>query len=100
MEEIDQKEIDKLIKLSRIECTLEEKKSLQSDLSNILKYAAELNQVDVSGIEPCYRVLPTLKNVMREDVVGETLQKELFLANAPSHVGGLIRVPPVMKINS
>ena len=97
MEEIDQKEIDKLIKLSRIECTEEEKKSLQSDLSNILKYAAELDKVDVSGIEPCYRVLHTLKNVMREDIVGETLEKELFLANAPSHVGGLIRVPPVMK---
>ena len=99
MEEIDQNAIDKLIKLSRIECTEEEKKSLQSELSNILNYVAELDQVDVSGIEPCYRVLATLKNVMRDDAIGETLPRELFLANAPSHVGGLVRVPPVMKTN-
>jgi aspartyl-tRNA(Asn)/glutamyl-tRNA(Gln) amidotransferase subunit C len=37
---------------------------------------------------------------MREDKVGETLPRELFLANAPSHVGGLIRVPPVIKFTN
>jgi aspartyl-tRNA(Asn)/glutamyl-tRNA(Gln) amidotransferase subunit C len=62
-----------------------------------VKYVAELDEVDADGFEPCYRVLETLKNIMREDVVGETLPRDLFLANAPSHVGGLVRVPPVMK---
>ncbi|HEY2809802.1 MAG TPA: Asp-tRNA(Asn)/Glu-tRNA(Gln) amidotransferase subunit GatC [Rhabdochlamydiaceae bacterium] len=97
MDTIDKKEIDKLIKLCRIECTEEEKKALQSHLVNILKYAAELEEVDVEGVEPCYRILQTLKNVMREDTVGELLPRELFLANAPSHVAGLIRTPPVLK---
>lgn len=100
MEEIDKKEIDKLIKLCRIECTEDEKKALQSDLSKILKYVEELGEVDTNEVEPCYRVLQTLKNVMRDDVAGETLDRELFLANAPAHVGGLIRVPPVIKAQS
>lgn len=100
MEEIDESEIDKLTKLCRIECTQEEKKALQSDLSNILKYVEELGKIDVSGVEPCYRVLETLKNVMRDDEVEETLQRDLFLANAPSHVGGLIRVPIILKAQS
>jgi aspartyl-tRNA(Asn)/glutamyl-tRNA(Gln) amidotransferase subunit C len=100
MEDIDAKEIDKLIQLCRIACTEEEKKALQSDLSHILNYVAELEEVDVSGVQPCYRVLETLKNVMREDVPKETLPRELFLANAPAHVGGLIRVPPVIKAHS
>lgn len=95
MQEIDDKEIDKLIKLSRIECGEEEKKSLQSQLSKILKYVAELDEVNVEGVEPCYHILETLKNVMREDRVGEILPRELFLANAPSHIAGLIRVPSV-----
>lgn len=99
MKEIDEKEIDKLIRLCRIECTEEEKKALQVHLSKILKYVKELDEVDVSGVDPCYRVLETLKNVMREDVVGDTLPRELFLANAPSHVAGLVRVPPVIKFN-
>ena len=38
-----------------------------------------------------------MANVTREDVVGELLNREAFLANAPSHVGGMIRVPPVIK---
>lgn len=97
---MDENEINKLIKLSRIECTEEEKKSLQAHLSNILKYVAELDEVDVSGVEPCLRVLETLKNVMREDKVGNVLPRELFLANAPAHVGGLVRVPPVIKFTN
>lgn len=100
MQEIDAHEIDKLIKLCRIECTDEEKKDLQKHLSKILKYVEELDEAPLEGVKPCYRVLETLKNVMREDNVGETLPRELFLANAPSHVAGLIRVPPVMKMNS
>lgn len=97
MDEIDAKEIDKLIALCHVECSESEKMALQTDLSTILHYVAELDKVDTSGVEPCYRVLPTLKNVLREDAVGELLSRDIFLANAPSHVGGLIRVPPVIK---
>ena len=97
MDEINAKEIDKLIELCHIECSEDEKKNLQQDLSTILHYVTELDQVDTNGVEPCYRVLQTLKNVMREDTTGELLSRDLFLANVPSHVGGLIRVPPVIK---
>ena len=100
MADFDLQTLEHLKKLCRIECTKDEKKALQADLSKILKYVEELDEVDTNGIEPCYRVLQTLKNVMREDAVGETLDRALFLANAPSYVGGLIRVPPVMKSNS
>lgn len=100
MDEIDIQEIEKLIKLSRIECTEDDKKNLKSDLSKVLRYVEELDEVDTSDVEPCYRVLQTLKNVMREDVTGETLDRELFLNNAPAHVGGLVRVPPVIKAPS
>ena len=97
MAEFDEKELDKLTKLCRIECTAEEKKALQHHLASILKYVDQLKEVDTAGVEPCYSVLQTLTNVMREDEIGETLPRELFLANAPAHVGGLIRVPPVIK---
>lgn len=97
MAEFDENELDKLAKLCRIACSEEEKKALQVQLTNILKYVDQLNEIDVEGVEPCYRVLETLSNVMREDEVGETLSRELFLANAPAHVGGMIRVPPVIK---
>jgi aspartyl-tRNA(Asn)/glutamyl-tRNA(Gln) amidotransferase subunit C len=100
MSEFDENELTHLMKLCRINCTQEEKEKLKKNVSKILKYIALLEEVDTEGVEPCSRVLETLTNVMREDQVGEPLSRELFLSNAPAHVGGMIRVPPVIKPHS
>jgi aspartyl-tRNA(Asn)/glutamyl-tRNA(Gln) amidotransferase subunit C len=94
---IDSEEIEKLTELCRIACTDEEKERLRWDLNMIANYIALLAEIDTAGVEPCNRVLETVKNVMREDEPGKTLDRELFLANAQEHVAGLIRVPPVLK---
>lgn len=94
---IDSEEIEKLTVLSRIACTDEEKERLRLDLNRVADYIALLAEVDTTGVEPCYGVLETVKNVMREDEPGKTLDRALFLANAQEHVGGLVRVPPVLK---
>jgi aspartyl-tRNA(Asn)/glutamyl-tRNA(Gln) amidotransferase subunit C len=100
MAEFDEKEITKLIKLCRIECTDEEKKTLHEQLAKVLNYIEQLIEVDTEDVEPCNQVLELLTNVMREDEIGETLPRDLFLANAPAHVGGMIRVPPVIKFSN
>jgi aspartyl-tRNA(Asn)/glutamyl-tRNA(Gln) amidotransferase subunit C len=97
MAEFDERELTKLTQLCRIDCTEEEKKILHQQLASILSYIELLEEVDTEGVEPCYQVLKTLTNVMREDEIGESLPRDLFLANAPAHVGGMIRVPPVIK---
>lgn len=97
MTKFDEKEIEKLAKLCRIEFSEEEKKNLLQHLAKVLKYMEQLDEVDTQGVEPCNQVLETLSNVLREDKVGDMLPRELFLANAPVHVGGMIRVPPVIK---
>jgi aspartyl-tRNA(Asn)/glutamyl-tRNA(Gln) amidotransferase subunit C len=94
--QFDEEELLKLAKLCRIECTEEEKKKLAHNLKSVLDYIEQLDEVDTADVEPCYCVLEA-SNVFREDEVGETLSRELFLANAPSHTGGMIRVPPVMS---
>ena len=100
MANFDERELNQLIRLCRIECTEEEKKALHHHLASVLKYIEQLNEVDTTGVEPCYRVLETLSNVMREDTVSETLSRDAFLANAPAYVGGMIRVPPVIKFSN
>lgn len=100
MFEFDEKEIDKLARLCRIACTPEEKKALKDQIGGVVKYMDQLKEVDTDGVEPCYSVLENLTNVMREDEVGETLPRELFLGNAPAHTGGMVRVPPVIKTQS
>jgi len=90
-------DIEKLSKLCRIACSNEEKEKLRQNLSKILGYVDQLRQIDTTGIPPCNTVLSELSSVMREDEVGEPLSRDVFLSQAPAHVGGMIRVPPVIQ---
>lgn len=97
MSQLDKEAIKSLISLSRIRCTEKEQEALLIDLQKILSYVDQLNEVDTENVSPCYQVIAGMANVMREDVVGPTLPREKFLENAPSQIGGMIRVPPVIK---
>ena len=97
MPEFDENELNHLMKLCRIECSSEEKQTLKDNLAKVLNYIQLLQEVDTEGVKPCLSVQESLVNVTREDKVENTLSREDFLANAPIHVGGMIRVPPVIK---
>lgn len=97
MAKLTKETIQQLTRLCRIDCTEEEQKALLQDLEKILEYIEQLQQIDTDHVPPCNHVLEDMANVMREDVIEEVLNRESFLANAPSHIGGLIRVPPVIK---
>lgn len=97
MAKLDKETVEYLSRLSRIECTQEEQEALLNDLKKILDYVEQLQDVDTENISPCCHVLEGMANVLREDTVGEVMDRQLFLNNAPSHVGGMIRVPPILK---
>lgn len=97
MAKLDKQTIQTLTQLSRIDCSEEEQEALLRDLENILVYFEQLQEIDTSHVTPCRQVLEGMANVMRDDVVGETMPREAFLNNAPSQIGGMIRIPPVMK---
>lgn len=97
MSKLDKETIKYLTRLCRIDCTEEEQESLLKDLKKILDYFEQLEEINTDNVRPCNHVLEDMQNVMREDVVGEVLKRDDFLANAPSHTGGMIRVPPLFK---
>lgn len=98
MSRLNKETIKKLTQLSRIGCTEEEQDALLKDLEKILVYFDQLEEIDTENVAPCNQVIPDIANVMREDVVGQTLSRDKFLANAPSKpFAGMIRVPPVLK---
>ncbi len=99
MSNLDKETIRQLTALCRIDCSEEEQNSLLKDLRKILEYFENLKEIDTENVPPCNHVLEGMCNVMREDVVGETLNRDEFLANAPSHIGGMVRVPPIIKQN-
>jgi aspartyl-tRNA(Asn)/glutamyl-tRNA(Gln) amidotransferase subunit C len=99
MSHLDKKTIQHLTKLCRIDCSEEEQEALLRDLENILNFVDQLQEINTEEIPPSDHVLEEIFNVMREDNVGQPMPREIFLSIAPSHVGGMIRVPPVFKQN-
>jgi|SRR5579872_447159 len=90
--------LEHLKKLCKIECSPEEDKSIQERIARVLEYMAQLKEIDTEQVQPCRYVLRSmLKNRMREDEVKDVLSQELFLSNASDQIGGMVRVPPIMK---
>ena len=96
----DRKLVERLAQLSRIRCSDEEIDALLGDLQKILNYVESLSAIDTDNVEPCNQVIAGHANVFREDSIGATLDRKTFLDNSPDHVGGMIRVPPVIRSNS
>lgn len=94
---LDKNMIHKLVQLSRINTSADEEEKLLKDLSAILAYIEQLNEVDTNDVPPCNIVLEDLGNVMREDEIRTIMPRDKLLMNAPDQIGGMIRVPPVIK---
>lgn len=81
--------------LARLDFSDEEEKEMAGELSRILDYADELDDVDTSGVEPMSHVLE-LTNVTREDDVDSRIDRDDALHNAPDAGDGFFRVPKVI----
>lgn len=81
--------------LARLELTEEEKERYTSQLNVILEHVRKLNRLDTSQVEPMAHVLP-LQNVFREDVIQESMDRDLVLQNAPAREGGTFKVPRII----
>ena len=66
---ISETDVECVARLASLEVSDEDKKELASQLSHILDYVDQLNQVDVSGIEPTSQVVTTVKAAVRDDRV-------------------------------
>lgn len=89
-------EVEHVAELSRLELSEDDKQTYAEQLSKILQYAGKLNELNTDGIEPTSRV-PGAENVMREDEVKPSLDRELVMKNAPDEQDGQFRVPSVLE---
>lgn len=97
MSDLNEESVKTLSRLCRIELKEEEVAPLFSNLKRILDYVGQLQEVDVSHLSPHSHIDEQGVDSLREDAVGKHLSREAFLANAPDQVGGMIRVPTVIK---
>ena len=93
--EIDEQQVRQVAHLSRIRLSDAEVSRLGSELSVILDYMGQLNQLDTDGVEPTAHPLP-IRNVFRPDEPHPSIDPDDALANAPQREGTFFRVPKVL----
>lgn len=93
---IDTDTARRVAKLARIAVPEDQLPTLAGELTGILNFMEQLNEVDVDGVEPMTSVTPQrLKR--REDVVTDGGQQEAVLKNAPDAREGFFAVPKVVE---
>ena len=86
-------------RLARLKITDTEAALFASQLSKVLEYVEQLNEVDTRNVPPTAHALP-VSNVFREDVVRPSWTTDQALHNAPDHQDGFFRVPKVLDQES
>ena len=85
-------DVRKVARLSRIAVPEEKLETLAGELTGIMGWIEQLNEVDIDGVEPMTSVVAATLP-MREDTVTEGGIQDQVLANAPKSEEGFFVVP-------
>jgi aspartyl-tRNA(Asn)/glutamyl-tRNA(Gln) amidotransferase subunit C len=97
MEKLSFQEVDHIAKLSRLELSEDEKEKFRGQLSSVLEYVGQLNQVETEGVQPMANITG-LENVLREDEIRENpVSFGDIEKNAPNFKNGSFVVPGVFE---
>lgn len=86
----------KVAKLARIRVEEDALPALARELSGILSFMEQLNEVNVDGVEPMVSVTP-MRLKRREDIVTDGDIQDKVLKNAPLAREGFFAVPKVVE---
>ncbi|HQY43045.1 MAG TPA: Asp-tRNA(Asn)/Glu-tRNA(Gln) amidotransferase subunit GatC [Paracoccaceae bacterium] len=93
---IDKDTARKVAHLARIAVKDEDLPKLAGELSAVLAFMEQLNEVDVDGVEPMTSVTP-MRLVRRKDEVTDGNIQAQVLKNAPDAREGFFAVPKVVE---
>jgi aspartyl-tRNA(Asn)/glutamyl-tRNA(Gln) amidotransferase subunit C len=85
--------VAKVANLARLNLTPQEMATMAEQLSGMLEHFGDIDKLDLSAVVPMAQAVP-LKNILREDVVMPSLDRDEVLAAAPDAHDGRFRVPP------
>lgn len=82
-------------RLARLELTPEELTHYTEQLAGIIGHFRDIDALDLSAVEPMTQPYP-LVNVLRDDVVRPSVDRDEVLAQAPAAESGRFRVPTIL----
>ena len=93
---VDRATVRRIARLARIAITDQEAERLETELSGILDWVAQLDELDTSNVEPMTRVAAmTIKQ--RDDVVTDGFCADDILKNAPKVDDHYFVVPKIVE---
>lgn len=97
MSKLSIKDVEHIAKLSRLELSVSEKEKFAGQLSDVLEYVSQLNEVNTENVEPTAQATG-LVNVIEEDEINKsTVEYEDIRKNAPDFEEGSYKVPGVFN---
>lgn len=94
--EINREDIMHLGDLSDFDLSGNEAERLKEDLTGIIKYISQLDELDTEGVEPTYQVFE-MENVWRDDEIKpQEASREQLLALTEEEKDNQIKVPRIL----
>lgn len=96
MKKVTKETIEHIADLARLNISEAEKEKFTLEMEKIISYVDKLNELDTTHVKPMEHVIP-IRNILREDVVTGSFDREKLMGNAPSQEDGCYKVPKVME---
>lgn len=93
---LEESEVKHIAHLARVAIEADDTPGYARNLSDILDFVEQMNDIDTSGVTPMAHPLDAVQR-LREDEVTEPDQRERFQAIAPATEAGLYLVPRVIE---
>ncbi len=90
---LERSEVDRIAALAHLGLTDDEKAAMASELGKILAYVELLSELDLDGVPPTTQIGFEADRPLRADVLGEELDRDLALSQAPKASDGGFSVP-------
>jgi aspartyl-tRNA(Asn)/glutamyl-tRNA(Gln) amidotransferase subunit C len=95
MATLSRKDVEHVAHLARLGLTEDELALLEGQLNHILDQYSVLAQLDTEHIPPTAQTIE-VENILREDELRPSLDRDEILANAPEKRGEYFVVPPIL----
>ena len=93
---VDLATVKRVARLARIAVSEEDAERMTGELNGILGFVAQLDEVNVDGVDPLTSIIPMALR-RREDMVTDGAKVEDIIANAPASEENFFVVPKVVE---
>lgn len=93
---VDLQTVKRVARLARIAVSEDDAERMTGELNTILGFVEQLNEVDVSGVEPMTSVIP-MEMKKRQDAITDGSKVDDIVANAPATDENFFLVPKVVE---